>query len=186
MLGTSDATISTYGLSSSDLLLSSSVARCCDLRPESNCTPSTISTYVFSSSDSSISTTPSLPTLLYASAIILPNSSSLLAEIVATLFSILSFTSIFTLSKYVSTLSFACSTSFFIVLKSTEESKAFFKMAEASTVEVVVPSPASFTVFWAASLISLAPIFSTGSSSTTEFATVTPSLVITGFPIASS
>ena len=61
-----------------------------------------------------------------------------------------------------------------------------FKMAEARTVEVVVPSPASFTVFCAASLISVAPMFSTGPNSTTEFATVTPSLVITGLPNASS
>ena len=56
----------------------------------------------------------------------------------------------------------------------------------ASTVAVVVPSPASFTVFFAASLIKVAPMFSTGSNKTTLSATVTPSFVITGLPIASS
>ena len=50
----------------------------------------------------------------------------------------------------------------------------------------MVPSPASLTVFLAASLISVAPMFSTGSNSITDSATVTPSLVITGFPLLSS
>ena len=56
----------------------------------------------------------------------------------------------------------------------------------AKTVAVVVPSPASFTVFFAASLIKVAPIFSTGCNKTTLSATVTPSFVITGLPRASS
>ena len=56
----------------------------------------------------------------------------------------------------------------------------------ARTVDVVVPSPASFTVLLAASLIKVAPIFSTGCNKTTLSATVTPSFVITGFPRASS
>ena len=49
-----------------------------------------------------------------------------------------------------------------------------------------MPSPASFTVFFAASLIKVAPIFSTGSIKTTDSATVTPSFVITGLPLLSS
>ena len=61
-----------------------------------------------------------------------------------------------------------------------------FNNDSARTVAVVVPSPASFTVFLAASLIKVAPIFSTGSYKTTDSATVTPSFVITGFPRASS
>ena len=54
------------------------------------------------------------------------------------------------------------------------------------TVDVVVPSPASFTVFLAASFIRVAPMFYTGCNKTTLSATVTPSFVITGFPVASS
>ena len=42
------------------------------------------------------------------------------------------------------------------------------------------------TVFLAASFKSVAPIFSTGSNKTIEFATVTPSLVIIGLPLSSS
>ena len=49
-----------------------------------------------------------------------------------------------------------------------------------------MPSPASETVFLAASFKSVAPIFSTGSNKTIEFATVTPSLVIIGLPLSSS
>ena len=49
-----------------------------------------------------------------------------------------------------------------------------------------MPSPASLTVFLAASFNNVAPIFSMGSNNIIELATVTPSLVITGFPAASS
>ena len=63
---------------------------------------------------------------------------------------------------------------------------ASFNIACANTVAVVVPSPASLTVLRAASLIKVAPRFSTGSKRTIESATVTPSLVITGFPCWSS
>ncbi len=55
-------------------------------------------------------------------------------------------------------------------------------MASASTVAVVVPSPATSLVLLAASLTSLAPRFSYGSSSSMSSATVTPSLVIFGEP----
>ena len=61
-----------------------------------------------------------------------------------------------------------------------------FINASARTVAVVVPSPASLTVFLAASFIKVAPMFSTGSNKTTDSATVTPSFVITGLPRASS
>ena len=63
---------------------------------------------------------------------------------------------------------------------------ASFKIECANTVAVVVPSPASLTVFLAASLSKVAPIFSTGFKSIIESATVTPSLVIMGLPFASS
>src|SRR4029450_3744725 len=52
----------------------------------------------------------------------------------------------------------------------------------ASTVAVVVPSPATSSVFFATSLTSSAPIFSNGSSSSISLAMLTPSLVIVGAP----
>ncbi len=55
-------------------------------------------------------------------------------------------------------------------------------MARASTVAVVVPSPATSLVLVATSFASCAPMFSHGSSSSTSFAIVTPSLVIVGGP----
>src|SRR5215472_13336758 len=55
-------------------------------------------------------------------------------------------------------------------------------MAWASTVAVVVPSPATSLVLVAASLRSCAPMFSNGSSSEISLATVTPSWVTVGAP----
>ena len=55
-------------------------------------------------------------------------------------------------------------------------------MARASTVAVVVPSPATSSVFLATSLTSSAPMRSYGSSSSISLATLTPSLVIVGAP----
>ena len=55
-------------------------------------------------------------------------------------------------------------------------------MAHASTVAVVVPSPATSSVFFATSLTSSAPIFSKGSSSSISLAMETPSLVMVGAP----
>ena len=55
-------------------------------------------------------------------------------------------------------------------------------MAWASTVAVVVPSPATSDVLLATSLTICAPMFSSGSFRSISFATVTPSLVIVGDP----
>src|SRR5204863_7929070 len=55
-------------------------------------------------------------------------------------------------------------------------------MACASTVAVVVPSPATSEVLLATSFTICAPMFSSGSLSSISFATVTPSLVIVGEP----
>ena len=55
-------------------------------------------------------------------------------------------------------------------------------IACASTVAVVVPSPATSLVLVATSLASWAPMFSHGSSSSTSLAIVTPSLVMVGAP----
>ena len=62
ILGIGEETNKTYGFSSSHICLSLFVAKCCDIRPLSNCTPSTISVNVSSVSLSSIKTTPSFPT----------------------------------------------------------------------------------------------------------------------------
>src|SRR4029453_11029963 len=55
-------------------------------------------------------------------------------------------------------------------------------MARASTVAVVVPSPATSFVFVATSLASWAPMFSHGSSNSISLAMVTPSFVMVGAP----
>src|SRR6185436_2902981 len=55
-------------------------------------------------------------------------------------------------------------------------------MAWASTVAVVVPSPATSEVLLATSFTICAPMFSRGSLSSISLATVTPSLVIRGEP----
>ena len=55
-------------------------------------------------------------------------------------------------------------------------------IACARTVAVVVPSPATSSVFLATSFTSSAPIFSNGSSSSISLAMDTPSLVIVGAP----
>ena len=55
-------------------------------------------------------------------------------------------------------------------------------MAQARTVAVVVPSPATSSVFFATSLTSSAPILSKGSSSSISLAIDTPSLVMVGAP----
>ena len=56
------------------------------------------------------------------------------------------------------------------------------KIAWASTVAVVVPSPAMSDVLVATSFTICAPMFSSGSESSISFATVTPSLVTVGAP----
>src|SRR5881628_2977336 len=55
-------------------------------------------------------------------------------------------------------------------------------IAWASTVAVVVPSPARSEVLVATSFTICAPMFSTGSASSISLATVTPSLVMVGDP----
>ena len=55
-------------------------------------------------------------------------------------------------------------------------------MVQASTVAVVVPSPATSSVFFATSFTSSAPMRSYGSSSSISLAIDTPSLVIVGAP----
>ena len=147
--------------------------------------PSVNSSSVPNVFDSSTVTTPSLPTLSIASAMTSPIEVSA-AEMVATLaMSVLSSTSL------------ACD-----LIDSTAAATAFsmprlmpiglapaatlrmpiVTIAWASTVAVVVPSPATSLVFVATSLTSWAPMFSNGSSSSISLAIDTPSLVIVGAP----
>ena len=120
-----------------------------------------------------------------ASATRLPTSSSP-AEIAAT-FAICSLP--FTLELIFLIASTAQSVAFFIPLRRMigfAPAARFFipalTIACASTVAVVVPSPATSFVFVATSFTSCAPIFSKASSSSISFAIVTPSFVISGAP----
>jgi hypothetical protein len=129
--------------------------------------------------------TPSLPTLSSASAIVSPIAGSA-AEIEATC----------AISSLVSTslASFAIASTAFSTAFSMPRLSAmgfapaatFFMppltIARASTVAVVVPSPATSLVLVATSFVSCAPMFSHGSSSSISFAIVTPSFVIVGAP----
>src|ERR671918_385010 len=134
---------------------------------------------------SSTVTTPSLPTLSRASAMTSPISGSA-ADIAAT-WAISSLPS--TSRERFWMASTAASTAFSIprLRAMGFAPAATFRMprrtmARASTVAVVVPSPATSFVLVATSLASWAPMSSYGSSSSTSLAMVTPSLVIVGAP----
>ena len=129
--------------------------------------------------------TPSLPTLSMASEIIWPISSSA-AEMVATwaIWSLES-TSLARLLIESTAASTAASMPFFRLIGLAPAAtlrRPSWTMAQASTVAVVVPSPATSSVFLATSLTSSAPIFSYGSSSSISLAIETPSLVMVGAP----
>src|ERR1700749_4157958 len=148
--------------------------------------PSTTSSSLSRPEPSSTVITPSLPTFSIASAMVLPIDSSLFAEIVPTwamvLESLQGWESFFSSSTQVKTaLSIPRLTS--IGLRPEETAFRPSRMiAWASTVAVVVPSPASSEVLEATSFTICAPIFSNLSLSSTSFATDTPSLVIVGAP----
>src|SRR5215469_4894029 len=129
--------------------------------------------------------TPSLPTLSNASAMTSPILASC-AEIVATLaISVRSSTSRATLPSASATAVAAASMprlSASGLAPAATLRRPSATIAWASTVAVVVPSPATSLVFVATSLASCAPRFSVGSSSSISRATVTPSLVIVGAP----
>src|SRR5207248_1462031 len=148
--------------------------------------PSTTSSSVSSDLASSTVMTPSLPTFFMASAMKRPISESPLAEIVPT----------WAISSFDVT-AFECfsrSSTTALTAKSTPRLRSIgfmpaatdlapsLTMAWASTVAVVVPSPAWSEVFDATSRTICAPMFSNLSSSSISLATVTPSLVIRGAP----
>src|SRR5919107_5097399 len=135
--------------------------------------------------DSSTVMTPSLPTLSIASAMSSPIEVSA-AEIdaVAAICSLVS-TSLADFSRASATASTAFSMPRFSAIGLAPAAtlrRPSRTSAWASTVAVVVPSPAMSSVFFATSLTSSAPIFSHGSSSSISLAIDTPSLVMVGAP----
>src|SRR5438045_900094 len=147
---------------------------------------STTSSSVSSDFASSTVMTPSLPTFFMASARNLPISASPLAEMVPT-WAISSFEVTFLefLTRSATTASTARSIprlrsiGFMPAATDLAPSRT---IAAASTVAVVVPSPAASADLEATSRTICAPMFSNLSSSSISLATVTPSLVIRGAP----
>src|SRR5579875_1377236 len=147
--------------------------------------PSTTSSWVSIVRDSSTVITPSLPTFFIASAMMPPMVASLLALTVPT-WAIMSpctgFDIFFTASTAAAT---ALSMPRFSAIGLAPAATVFTpsrKIAWASTVAVVVPSPATSLVFDATSRTICAPMFSSASGSSISLATVTPSLVMFGEP----
>ena len=129
--------------------------------------------------------TPSLPTLSIASAIISPICVSP-AEIdaVAAICSLVS-TSLAISSNWALTASAAFSMPRFRAIGLAPAAtlrRPSRTSAWASTVAVVVPSPATSSVFFATSLTNCAPMFSYGSCRSISLAIETPSLVMVGAP----
>src|SRR5213080_3503179 len=148
--------------------------------------PSTMSTSVSSDLFSSTVMTPSLPTFCIACAIILPIAASPLDEMVPTWAT--SDDEATGLARFSRSLTTACTAISIPRLRSIGFMPAATdlppsrRIACASTVAVVVPSPAVSLVFEATSRTICAPIFSNLSSSSISLATVTPSLVMRGAP----
>src|SRR5581483_6581404 len=148
--------------------------------------PSTTSSSVLRLLASSTVITPSLPTFFIASARKRPISASPLAEMVPTWaissFEVTFFEFFFRSSTMASTarsMPRLRSIGFMPAATALEPS---LTMACASTVAVVVPSPAKSEDFDATSRTICAPMFSNLSSSSISLATVTPSLVMRGAP----
>src|SRR5215467_14399219 len=148
--------------------------------------PSTMSSSLLSDLPSSTVMTPSLPTLSIASAMILPISESAFAEIAPTcaisLLVVVGLESFFSSSTAAVT---ALSMPRFRSIGFMPAATYFMPSVTidwASTVAVVVPSPALSEVLDATSLTICAPMFSNLFSSSISLATVTPSLVTVGAP----
>src|SRR5438034_4088551 len=148
--------------------------------------PSTTSSSVSSDLASSTVITPSLPTFFIASARKRPISASPLAEMVPTwAISSLEVTFLEFFLRSSTTASTARSMPRLRSIGFMPAATALapsLTMAAASTVAVVVPSPAMSEVFDATSRTIWAPMFSNLSSSSISLATVTPSLVMRGAP----
>ena len=148
--------------------------------------PSTISTSVSSDLASSTVMTPSLPTFCIAWAIILPMVASPFDEMVPTWATSAEEPTF--LARFSMSLTTAATAMSMPRLRSigfmpaATDLAPSVTIAAASTVAVVVPSPARSLVFWATSRTICAPMFSNLSSSSISLATVTPSLVMRGAP----
>src|SRR3984885_13749239 len=157
-----------------------------DKYPRSNCMPSTTSSSFSRPWPSSTVITPSFPTFSMASAIVLPMLSSAFAEIVPTC--AIAFGSLHGFESFLSS-SVAAVTAWSIprfrsigLMPAATALRPSRMMACASTVAVVVPSPASSEVLEATSFTICAPMFSNLSLSSISLATDTPSLVTVGAP----
>src|SRR6266516_2896844 len=148
--------------------------------------PSTMSTSVSSDLFSSTVMTPSLPTFCIACAIILPIAASPLAEMDPTCAT--SEEAATGLARFSMSLTTAVTAMSIPRFRSIGFMPAATDLAPsrtidcASTVAVVVPSPAVSLVLEATSRTICAPMFSNLSSSSISLATVTPSLVMRGAP----
>ena len=148
--------------------------------------PSTTSSSVWMDLASSTVMTPSLPTFSMAWAIISPISDSPLAESVPTCATSAEVVILRVLdSSSATTWATALSIPRLRSIGFMPAATAFAPsrtIACASTVAVVVPSPAVSLVLEATSRTICAPMFSNLSASSISFATVTPSLVMRGAP----
>src|SRR5256712_2741671 len=148
--------------------------------------PSTTSSTVSADFDSSTVMTPSLPTFSIASAIRVPIVLSLFEAIVATW--VISFLSLVDLDITLRSFTTASTAASMPRLSPIGLAPAVTlrrpsrKIDCASTVAVVVPSPATSEVFEATSRTIWAPMFSYLSFSSISLATVLPPLVIVGLP----
>src|SRR5256885_15651667 len=148
--------------------------------------PSTSSSSFSRPLPSSTVMTPSLPTLSIASAMVLPMEKSALAEIAPTCeISLLVVHGLLIFFSSATIPMTALSMPRFKSIGFMPAATYFMPSAMidcASTVAVVVPSPATSDVLEATSLTICAPMFSNLSLSSISFATETPSLVIVGAP----
>ena len=148
--------------------------------------PSTTSSSVSRLLASSTVITPSLPTFFIASARKSPISLSPLAEMVPTWaissFEVTFFEFFFSSSTTASTARSMPRLRSIGFMPAATALAPSLTIAAASTVAVVVPSPAMSEVFEATSRTICAPMFSNLSSSSISLATVTPSLVMRGAP----
>ncbi|CAB4752692.1 unannotated protein [freshwater metagenome] len=135
--------------------------------------------------DSSTVITPSLPTLSIASAIISPIvvSAAEIDAVAAICSLVLTGLDITNSSAEIASTAFSIPRFSAIGFEPAATLRRPSRTSAcARTVAVVVPSPATSSVFLATSLTSSAPIFSHGSSSSISLAIETPSLVIVGAP----
>ena len=153
-------------------------------KPESKWNPSLRSRLVWIERAASTVIEPSLPTQSTALAIRLPMVSSLLAEMVAMCaMSSSLWMGIDASFKLPTSTSVALSIARLISMGGTPATTCFCascRIARASTIDVVVPSPARAFVWLDACFKIWTAAFSMGSSSTTWSATVTPSLLTNG------